>query len=339
MSAKHTKQSAPCAQWAFTWSLRTQDRENEEAIESFKNHYKLLDSVLRDKKWKYIFQLELTGEANWHYQGYFKTEEKTRETALAKTLKEDFEDIHISKASTNGIEALKSYSMKAETRQSGPWADCEQYLGTDIVEKAKLWEWQQEMLSKLEATVDPREIMWVYDKDGNMGKSMFIKYLAWNLKSVPMQYADAKDLLYIVSEMPNRKIYTFDLTRTCPKLFSRDDLYAAMEGIKNGCFISTKYKPKVVLMKPPHILCCANKLPDLTKVSKDRWSIYTILPNKKLSKLSMTECWNIINAGKEKRMQLADQADAELQTHIVGGEWNGEAAPQTWPREESKETK
>ena len=52
----------------------------------------------------------------------------------------------------------------------------------------------------------------------------------------------------------------------------------SIEEIKNGCFASSKYESKMVIMNSPHILCFANELPDTQKLSRDRWNLHDLNP-------------------------------------------------------------
>ena len=56
-----------------------------------------------------------------------------------------------------------------------------------------------------------------------------------------------------------------------------------MESFKNGRFFSPKYGSCLKRFKPPHVVVFANYMPDLEKLSMDRWDIMD-LDNKTLSK-------------------------------------------------------
>jgi len=314
------KQGIACFHWSFRYSLPIVDR-SEPGIENFKNHGDLMQEVFMKLKYKFIFQLELTGEDNWHYQGWIHVPIKMRKTALLKSVR-DFPGTELSEASVAGKEALKTYCMKEDTRKGGPWSDQPGlYVGQDNI--VKLYPWQQSILDLLLLKPDGRTLMWVYDPIGHNGKSEFIKHLGWKYKFLGMSYADAKDMLHVVSNNMGRKCYTFDLPRTVPRLLSSNDIYTAMEMIKNGYFISPKYQGKEVFIPHPHILACSNSLPDLNKVTKDRWAIYTILPDRTLSKMNMTEVWAIINAATAKKKKMALSAGGnDNNNHTILGQYD-----------------
>jgi len=52
--------------------------------------------------------------------------------------------------------------------------------------------------------------------------------------------------------------------------------YGAMEKIKNGFYMSSKYESKPIIRNCPHIICFANFEPDYDKLSQDRWKVHNI---------------------------------------------------------------
>ena len=49
--------------------------------------------------------------------------------------------------------------------------------------------------------------------------------------------------------------------------------YQAIESIKNGIMVSTKYESGMVRFNKPHLLIFANEPPNMEKLSKDRWVV------------------------------------------------------------------
>lgn len=230
---------------------------------------------------KFIYQLEdskpIDGH-NYHYQGYGHViDVKVRPGALiqgAISMSREFAGIQIDASSTAGIEALKNYSMKKDTRVRGPWADGTRYLGEDLV--PTLWSWQEDVKHMVEGPIHPREINCIINEEGNIGKSAFCKYMAYHHDIPVLGWGKTGDLLNLVSKMPNKRAYFFDLARTKPKDWAGGDIYSAMEGVKNGHFVNTKYETKSVLMKQPHVWIFTNNMPDMTTMSSDRWKLWCI---------------------------------------------------------------
>lgn len=229
---------------------------------------------------KFIFQAEYTeneGKGNPHYQIYFHTKQKVRSKQLAVGMNDDFRGIEIRPASDNGKNVLQQYCMKTDTRVAGPWADRKLYMGADLWPESKHLPWQRDMTAAFEEHPGDRKMFWLYDPIGNNGKTKFIKWLAFSQDALPLGYAHASDTLNLVSKFPNKRIYAWNLTRAKPQQLSELDLYAAMESIKDGMFINTKYETAVVLMDPPHVMVCANHLPKMHHISRDRWVIKKIV--------------------------------------------------------------
>lgn len=263
-----SKQACQVYHFAFRWSFR----KDKEDLDEFKvAGQETLFNVLKEKADKFIFQLELTGDDNWHFQGYMHLQDKDRPKAWAVKHNELLPGIEVQAASKAGIESLKKYCMKQDTRQEGPWADKAVYMGQDL--PSVLRPWQEEVKKLCLQDPDDRTIYWIYDKEGSSGKSKFAKYMQFHHDVVKLTYADAKDLLNLVTKFQGRRCYIFDLSRTKPATFSSMDMYSAMEDIKNGHFINTKYETESVLMACPNIIVFANILPDTDKLSNDRWNI------------------------------------------------------------------
>lgn len=233
---------------------------------------------------KFIFQAEDTTN-NPHYQGYFHTKDRVRPKALAKTWNSLFNGIEIQHASTNGIEALKSYSMKDDTRTAGPWADKRIYLGADLWADADQPEWQQQLTVKLKQEPGDRKMLWIFDEKGNNGKTKYCKTLCYKHDAVGLAYGHSTDVLNLVSKMSGKRIYIWNLTRAKPANLSELDLYSAMESVKDGFFINLKYETKQVLMDPPHVVVMANHLPKMEHISIDRWELFEITEGKLVPKV------------------------------------------------------
>lgn len=204
---------------------------------------------------------------NLHHQIYFHTKEKTRPSTLIKMVNEipELRGMHISAASNNGKNALKNYCMKKETRVAGPWADTPVYLGADLISLDMMTPPQKKLLDYL-IKCDPvkyskRECIWICDPEGGSGKSAFKKFCSYHYKWPGFSYASAKDILFIVSKFQNRRVYFFNLSKTRSADVSENELYAALESIKDGDFTSTKYVPENVLMNPCHVVIFANHWP------------------------------------------------------------------------------
>jgi len=245
----------------------------------------LLDSV-RHLADKYIFQLEDTGD-NEHFQGQMKMKDKKRKSYLIRHFNElEFKGIEISICSNAGKLALANYCMKNDTRIAGPWADTPIYLGKDL--PIKLFEWQQELLDIYNTDPDDRKILWIFNEQGNAGKTKFCKYMSFYYEAIKLGYGNAGDLLNLISKVGYKKLINVDLTRSRPKDFHSGDIYSAIESLKDGHFINTKYETKEVIMDIPHVFVFCNQLPDWECISMDRWDV-RVLEDGRLRRFAGTQ--------------------------------------------------
>lgn len=220
---------------------------------------------------KFVFQLEecpTTG--NSHYQCYLNLKVKKRQHELYKMFNANgFTGADCSIASNAGKERLKGYAMKEETRLEGPWADHPIYLGKDLIKKLRPW--QQDIVNMLDVEPHSRMIYWYYDKEGGKGKSSLAKYLWFHRSVLTLSVGKATDLLNLVYKLQGKKMYVFDISRTIAT--SMNDMYQALESVKNGYFVNTKYDTGVACYEIPHVVVFSNHLPDTKALSKDRWKI------------------------------------------------------------------
>lgn len=185
------------------------------------------------------------------------------------------------------------------------------YKGEDLrlFEKKENWyEWQRDLYNKLFFKTneirepDPREIITIYDRDGNSGKSSFFKYLFYKHPEEVgrVTYGTASQLRSSLTNIGPKKIYIIDLTRSKSTYDKPTDLISAIEDLKNGLVCTAMYgSGNTMLMNPPHIIISANYIFDLNLLSKDRWKIFSI-KNKKLKDVT-----RIIRFNERKKKLVA----------------------------------
>jgi len=127
---------------------------------------------------------------------------------------------------------------------------------------------QTKILEILDNKVDNREVNWIYDEDGNTGKSYLSKYIQLTRPTYYITGGKQNDILYGYDGEQNVII---DLARTYAD--NIEHIYTIIENLKNGQYLSTKYETRQKLFDIPHIIVMANFKPDTTKLSKDRWNI------------------------------------------------------------------
>lgn len=130
-----------------------------------------------------------------------------------------------------------------------------------------LRQWQHDIIEELKGPVHPRKIIWFYDFDGYHGKSWLNRYLMCNFGGIEMPNK-SQDVYYLYQGQP---IVMWDLARTAQERVP----YEAIEKVKDGKVINTKYVPENKIFDPPHVLIFANYEPNEQAWSKDRYDIRT----------------------------------------------------------------
>jgi len=240
---------------------------------------------------QWVFQLECGGkEGKPHYQcrGIIDPAQMT-ETMI--TLFEcrgyDRRDITFLPESNNSIAqgGLTFYVMKDDTRQEGPWYDSTfrpkkkvAYEGKDLECMKQPRPFQQAIMNMIAKPPNDRDMVWWFNQSGCAGKSKLMKYLRFtnpDFARVPM--GSATQIKTSVIEKGPHTAYMVDLPRVRGSDERQQELFSALEEIKNGWVESPMYgKSAELLMEPPHIHIFSNELPNLTFASMDRWKIYVI---------------------------------------------------------------
>lgn len=146
-----------------------------------------------------------------------------------------------------------------------------------VIDKDRLYDWQNEILSILAKDPCDRTLFWYYSKLGGVGKSSFCKYLAINHEALILS-GKAADMKYAVCMWKEKhkeypKIIILDIARN-QKIHKLD--YTGIEEIKNGLFFSSKYESEMVYGNNPHFICFANDEPFYEGVMEDRWVVKEI---------------------------------------------------------------
>lgn len=189
--------------------------------------------------------------------------------------------------SNNGrtVAALDFYCTKIETRTGGPWFDASyevptrkrKYEGADLTCMEAPLTWQASVIDWLKGVADDRTIRWIWNKEGNAGKSKLIKYLCFKKLANKVPLGTATQLKTAVCDRGECGAYLVDLPRVSGNAESQRDLFSALEDIKNGFVETAMYgKPRSLFMEPPHVVIFSNELPDLRFASADRWKVYEL---------------------------------------------------------------
>ncbi len=184
------------------------------------------------------------------------------------------------------------------------------------LEKKELRVWQKQVLRKLDAQND-RKVLWVWESEGNTGKSWLADYLQIVKGAYLCQLGKKTDIAYAYDL---EKIVVFDLTRS-DKDFTN---YSTIEAFKNGKLFSPKYESKMLVFPPCKVVVFANYSPDFEKLSEDRWEIITpsitrvVIDKPRARKRKVID---ITSAYDEEDDFIADSDDSEIEGEANYNEW------------------
>lgn len=137
--------------------------------------------------------------------------------------------------------------------------------------EAVLRPWQSQIRDLVTVDPDPRHVYWVYDTEGNKGKSFLTDFLIAFHNAVVFTHGKVCDISHTYNYEP---VVIFDLARSQEDKL--DGVYMAIECFKNGRIFSPKYDSHTKVFKVPHVIVFSNFAPDKTKLSADRWKVHNV---------------------------------------------------------------
>ena len=137
-----------------------------------------------------------------------------------------------------------------------------------------LYKWQRDLIEELKGTPHDRKIIWYFDEPGTAGKSTLTKILCRDYKAILLPNKSA-EAYYLYD---GQRICIWDFPRSMSEVAgtSVHVQYGAIECLKNGMIISTKYEPSNKNFDAPHCVVFANFRPDGHVWSQDRYDVRSI---------------------------------------------------------------
>lgn len=147
-----------------------------------------------------------------------------------------------------------------------------EYYPIGEVENIELFEWQKDLLMKLEGVPEHRKIYWYYDPIGGKGKSTFTNWYCQKYGNTFITDGGChKDIAFAYER---QRVVIFDYPRdTSPDSVN----YSTMECFKNQRMSSSKYQSVLKQFSRPHVVVFANFLPNKSKMSHDKFVIVNLL--------------------------------------------------------------
>lgn len=278
------------------WLLTVQETNNSglPSVEEVKDFFNFINCQ------KYIFQQEIgTENRKLHFQAAFISKVRTRHSTLIKQMQEFFNrdpsQFQLNKQA-GSWEQNVAYCSKLSDRVGELHCNFQYYDGSDIkfMDSSETRRpFQQDIIEMLLnhdesqfLPADDRSVIYVYDKQGGLGKSKIVK---WFTRKFPDQVAsfsantDAQ-LRSSAIDAGCRNLIFVDLPRATQHQSQNDDklanIFAVLEELKNGCCSSSFYgKYRTLLCQPAHIMVFSNQPAPVQLLTSDRWCEYVITEN------------------------------------------------------------
>ena len=209
---------------------------------------------------------------------------------------------------TEFITLFRHYQGSSNVKIKGSPMMNDKYIGKDleIFKTKKNWfAWQRSLYDMLYTefgsvkTPNDREIVFIEQRCGNVGKSKFLKYLYMRdpINIGLLREGNSGQLNSALAKMfmnSSKKIIFIDLPRTQDHDYN--GLCNVVESCKNGIIINHLFGANEnLLFEPPHIVIAGNSIPE-SAFSTDRWKIMTISDSK-------NKPWKDITKNKVRRLQ------------------------------------
>jgi len=140
---------------------------------------------------------------------------------------------------------------------------------------------QVELKKYVDGPVNRREFLFVVDITGNSGKSTFA---SWMTDNDPMELTDilemgTKENMMFDFAVYDEGKYPGTLFVDCERADAFKIQYGVLVKIKEGRFISHKFKAKRIRYNPPHMVLMMNEFPNWCKLSEDRFKVMILDSN------------------------------------------------------------
>lgn len=253
------KQGNQLIYWFFTWNNYPEDT----FVETLETKFSTLCAA-------YVFQKEVGANGTPHIQGTIKLHKKMRWSEFNLPA-----EIHWEK--TRDVKSAFAYCAKDDTRDGDTiWRFPKRTVRSTLKIITELKPWQQSIVDMCALDPDDRSINWIYDRDGNMGKTVLCKYMSTHGAIIATD-GGAKDIACLLTilkkegrDLNAKTTFIFNLARC------GHPNYKAIESVKDGLMTSVKYESSTMIFNCPHVWVFSNNLPNMAMLSQDRWKMWCI---------------------------------------------------------------
>lgn len=236
---------------------------------------------------KWIFQEEIGENGTKHLQGAIWLKKRMRWSEFDFRNEKCNKKIHWEKTKGTDQQVI-DYCSKTESWTGRRWfykiiiPEPLRYL-----KECDLYNWQKKIEDLIKERPDDRSIYWIWDPMGKNGKSQLVKRLVIEYDCLLITGGKKSDVLNMVYNYVIVK-YLNVVLLNCPRCIDKVS-YSSLEDIKDGIIINTKYETGSKIINSPHVIVFSNHMPELDKMTKDRWKLFKIV-NKELEILDLEKC-------------------------------------------------
>lgn len=158
---------------------------------------------------------------------------------------------------------------------------------TDMVPDTPL-PWQTELARMLDLDADDRRVLFVVDPEGGEGKSWFCRWMLMKKRSEVQVLGMGKrdDMAHMVDT--HKRIFLLNVARKQMDLLQ----YSILEQLKDRLVSSPKYDSQMkTLLHQPHVVVFCNEIPDMERMTSDRYTFFTFDNYAFLSRESVDDLW------------------------------------------------
>lgn len=248
-------QDTQCMRWFFT--LNNYTKEELEGLEKYFNEFCS----------KVIVGFEVGESGTPHLQGFFTVIKKCRFTEFKNM--EWLKRARIEKCKNDKASMIYCQKDNNIFYKKG-------HIKKPLKVISELKPFQKDIEKMLMNEPNDRDVIWIYEETGNIGKSSLIKYMI-SKHDMVAGFCDGGKKTDVINMVFNLKddpdIIFIDLPRENKGKIS----YKAVESLKNGMIFNSKFEAGFKMFNPPHVIIFSNSYPqDKELLSNDRWKIYKI---------------------------------------------------------------
>lgn len=226
---------------------------------------------------KYVFQPEIGEKTGTHHIqgcGYKINSAKTFDQwkkILPRT---------VSFRRVKNWKACMKYCSKELTRNGETISNCLPKKIPDPLEGKELYPFQQDILNILDEPADGRTIHWIFEENGNVGKTTLARHLILTRKVIYLTGA-AGDMKFGITKWIESKGHDLDgIILYYPREKENYVSYSGIEELVDAQFFSTKFESGMCVYPHTPLIVLCNFYPDVDRMSTDKWKIYQILKDK-----------------------------------------------------------